>query len=75
MQINTLKAEKLECVPVVQALSLHLGAAVPAYSFINLIDYDRHMFKALVEEVEALGFHLLKLLTAFPGCFGAGIES
>lgn len=60
---------------MLEALLLHLGAAVPAYSFIDLIDYDRHVFKALAEAVGALGFHLLKLLTAFPGCFGAGIES
>lgn len=53
---------------------LHLGAAVPAYSFVDLINYDRHMFKTLAEEVEALGFDLRELLIAFSGCFGAGIK-
>lgn len=66
---------KQKLVSVVEVLLLHLGATVPAHSFIDLIDYNRHMFKALVEEVKALGFHLLKLLIAFPCCFGAGIES
>ncbi len=57
-----------------EALLLHLGAAVPAYSFIDLIDDDRHMLKTLAEEVEALSFDLRKLLTAFSGCFGADIK-
>lgn len=55
-------------------LSLHLGAAVPAHSFIDLIDHDGHVFKALAEEVEALGFDVLELLAAFSGFFGAGIK-
>lgn len=52
----------------------YLSAAVPANSLIDLIDYDGHMLEALAEEVEALGFDLLKLLTALPGYFGAGIK-
>lgn len=54
-------------VSVVEILLPHLGAAVLAYSFIDLIDYDCHVFKALVEEVGALGFDLFKLLATFSG--------
>lgn len=65
----------MKLVSLAEAALLHLGAAVPANSLIDLIYYDSHVFKALAEAVEALGFHLLKLLTALPGCSGAGIES
>lgn len=57
-----------------EVLFHHLGAAVPAQSFIDLIDYDRHVSKAPAEAVHALGFDLLKLLAAFSGCPGADIE-
>ena len=53
---------------------LHLSTAVPANSFIDLINYDTHMLEALVEEVEALGFDLLELLVALFGYFGAGFK-
>lgn len=62
------------CVSVVEVLLLHLSTAVPANSFIDLINYDRHMLKALAEEVEALSFDLLKLLSAPFGSFRAGIK-
>lgn len=52
----------------------HLGAVVPANSFIDLIDYDRHVLKTLTEEVQALGSDLLKLLITLPGCFSAGFK-
>lgn len=61
-------------VSVFMVVLLHLSAAVPAYSFIDLVNYNRHMIKALAEEAEALGFDLFKLLAALPGCFGAGIK-
>lgn len=53
---------------------IHLSTVVPAYFFIDLIDYDRHVLKAAAEEVEALSFDFLKLLSALFGFFGAGIE-
>lgn len=70
------KTKKREtCGSLAEAALLHLGAAVPANSLIDLIYYDSHVFKALAEAVEAPRFHLLELLTALPGCSGAGIES
>ncbi len=66
--------ENCECVSVFEDSLLHLGAAVPAYSFIDLVEYDGHMFKAAAEELEALRFDLLKLLNAYSGCSRAGIK-
>ena len=68
------KRETSECVSVVKVLLSHLGAAVPAYSFIDLIDYNRHMFKALAEELEALVSDLLEVLVAFSGYSRADIK-
>lgn len=72
--MNTLKSSET-CARLVGTALLHLGAAVPAYSLIDLIYNDRHVLEALAEAVEALGLHSLELLTAFPGRSGAGIES
>ena len=59
---------------MVEVLWLHLGAVVPADSFIDLIDDDRHVIEALSEELQALCFHQLKLLTALSGHSGAGFK-
>lgn len=52
----------------------HLGTPVSAYPFVDLIDDEQHVLKALTEEVEPLSFDLLKLLVAPPGCPGAGVK-
>jgi len=59
---------------VVEVAPPHLGAVVPADSFIDLIDHDTHVFEAPVEEVQAPVFDLLELPAAFSGSLGAGIE-
>lgn len=52
----------------------HLGTAVPAQPFIDLINHHRDVLEALVEALTALEFHLFKLLTALPHNSGAGIK-
>lgn len=68
------KTTQMHLIFVLEVLSHHLGAAVPAQSFIDLINYNGHMFEAAAKEVHALGFDLLELLAAFSGCSGADIE-
>lgn len=72
--VNTLK-NKAVCIYVAEALKLHLSTAVPAYSLIDLIDHDGHVFEAPGKQLRTLRFDLLKLQTALPGCFGAGVKS
>lgn len=62
------------CVSVISVWLLHLSTVVPANSFIDLINYDRHVLKALAEEVGAPGFDMLELLAALSGYSGAGFK-
>lgn len=52
---------------VTEVLLLYLSTAVLANVFIDVVNYNRHMLKALAEEADALGFNSLILLTALPG--------
>lgn len=53
---------------------MDLSAGVPAEFLVDLVDDDRHVFKALAEAMEAFGLHLLKLLTAFLSGVCAGLK-
>lgn len=54
--------------------SMDLSAGVSAEILVDLVDDDRHAFKALTKEMEAFGLHLLKLLTAFLCGVCAGLK-
>lgn len=54
---------------------MDLSAGVSAELLVDLVDDDRHMFKALTKELEAFGLHLLKLLTTFLSSLCAGLKS
>lgn len=53
---------------------MHLGAGISAEFLVDLVDNDGNVFKALAEEMEAFGLHLLKLLIALLGGDCAYIE-
>lgn len=52
----------------------HLGAAVSANSFVDLINHNGDVLKTLTEPVETPSFDLLKLLVTPSGCSSAGIK-
>lgn len=53
---------------------MDLSAGVSAEILVDLVDDNRHSFKALTKEMEAFGLHLLKLLTAFLSGVCAGLK-
>lgn len=67
----------LECKQVKLAATdvTHLRTGVSAELLVDLVDTVGNVLKALVEEPEAPGLYLMKLLLAAAGHLSAGIKS